>query len=199
MNRVMVLTCAALLAAYGWAGAQTLADVTSAEQALTAVNDKTPVTAGVSALVKTKATAFGMYEVRATNAYHTGDDVLFYVEPVGLKHVAKDGLITCGLAMDLLVKRDGTIVYGKERFIDADFPSHHALQEIMLNGDLTMNAPAGPYELELVLHDHNSTEVGRHDAALRHRGRRRPNGQVTTPPANRAHHTNTGCSASRGT
>ncbi len=161
MGKTMALAFPLLLALAGAACAQTLAAVNSAEQALTAANDKTPVTAGISALVKAKATAFGMYEVRATNSYHTGDSVLFYVEPVGLKHVAKDGLITCGLAMDLLVKRDGTIVYGKERFIDADFPSHHALQEIMLNGDLTMNAPAGPYELELVLHDHNSAEVGR--------------------------------------
>ena len=142
----------------GPAQAQTLAAVAAAEQALMAANDKTPVTIGFATLVTARAPTFGAYDPRSSNHYKPGDAVLFYVEPVGLKHVASGGLITCGLSLDLLVKRDDTIVYGKEDFIDVNFPSRHPLHEIMLNGDLTLHAPAGAYEIELILHDHNSNE-----------------------------------------
>ena len=161
MKRLGTAAVAILLGlAYG-TQAQTLGAVHDAEQALRAANDHTPLTVGYSALVTAKATAFGAYTARPSNHYAPGETVLFYVEPVGLKHKDAGGLVTCGLSMDLLVKRAGIIVFGKEEFIKADFPSHHALQEIMLNGDLTVNAPADAYEIELVLHDHNSAEVAR--------------------------------------
>ena len=161
MNRyaVVLLAAAAVLAAP--VRAQNPAAVAMAEQALVAANDRTPLTVGFASLVTAKASAYGAYTARASNHYGPGETVLFYVEPLGLKHKQAGALITCGLSMDLFVKRAGTIVFGKEDFINADFPSHHPLLEIMLNGDLTVNAPADAYEIELVLHDHGSSETAR--------------------------------------
>ena len=139
--------------------AQSVAAVSAAEQALTAANDRTPLTMAVATLVDVKANVYGAYQIRASNHYKAGDAVVFYVEPVGLKHKEAGGTITCGFTVDLLLKRDGTIIFGKEEFISADFPSRHALQEIMVNGDLTVKAPSAAYEIELVMHDHNSNET----------------------------------------
>ena len=160
MKRIAVALALILMAAVPGT-AQTLDAVTAAEHALAEANDGTKLMAGVATLVSSRAGLYGAEQKRPSNHYKAGETILFYIEPVGLKHKPQGEMITCGLSMDLLVKRDGTIVFGKEGFLSADFPSRHPVQEIMLNGDLTIRAPTGPYELELVLHDHNSAEVGR--------------------------------------
>ena len=143
------------------AHAQTPAAVAAAEQALATANDSTPLTVRNQMIVETKPSFYGAYSARASNHFKSGEPILFYLEPIGLKHRTKGDIVSCGLSMDLLVKQDDTIKFGKENFLTADFPSHHALQELMVNGDLTVNAPSGAYVMELVLHDHNSDQTTR--------------------------------------
>ena len=140
-------------------GAQTLAAVTAAEAALAAADDATKLTVRNASIVTAKPAFYGAFEVRPSNHFPSGQPILFYLEPIGLKHKTSGDIVSCGLSMDLRVEQDGSVMFSKEGFLTADFPSHHALHELMVNGDLTVTAPSGSYAMRLVLHDHNSAET----------------------------------------
>ena len=114
----------------------------------------------VALFVKQRATGYGMYEARPTNHFKAGEPLLFYVEPVDFKYKADGDLAKFGAVMDLRLTQDGKTLFSKDGFVTAAFTSHHMNKEINFSGSLDVSgAPAGEYELELLLQDSASDGV----------------------------------------
>jgi len=129
--------------------------VAEARRALVDASQKSSLTMPVVLFVKSKATGFGMYDARGSDIFKPGEKLSFYVEPQGYKFKTTGDTVSFGIAMDIaLTSPAGEILYHQDNFLNQDFTSHHANEELMLNGDLDINgAKPGDYVLELTLHD----------------------------------------------
>jgi len=114
----------------------------------------------IAVLVESPAGGYGMYDVRASNHYPVGATVYFYLEPKNFKYADVGSLHRFGSKADLLLIKDGTIVFGKKDFLNMDFKSHYANKEINLSGNLTTGKSApGKYTLEMSVRDIISNET----------------------------------------
>ncbi len=158
--RVVGLIALASAVATGMpACAQSVDAVVAAQRAVVAANDQTPLTFNNAMFVDQKAPMWGAYDKRASTVFSPGEPLHFYLEPVGMKHKEDGGLITSGVSLDVEIRQGDVIRYGHDKFIQADFPGHYGVTEVMLNGELTLLAfKPGDYTLRLVLHDHVSGE-----------------------------------------
>ena len=98
---------------------------------------------------------FGIYDPRPDSVFKPGEKLVIYVEPIGFKWQAKDGLNHALLVADLVLKNDeGTVLAQQEGFGKFSFNSRDQNMEIMtvLTIDFT-DAPAGKYIAELKFTD----------------------------------------------
>jgi len=98
---------------------------------------------------------FGIYDPRPDSVFKSGEKLIIYVEPVGFKWEAKDGLNHALLTADLTL-RDGedNIVAEQQGFGTFTFDSREQNMEIMtaLTIDFT-EAPPGKYTAEFKFTD----------------------------------------------
>lgn len=65
--------------------------------------------------VNKRASGFGVYDVRKSNVFKSGEALLVYVEPVGQRWSKKDGVLRSNISADLQVKSaDGKVLGGQE-------------------------------------------------------------------------------------
>jgi hypothetical protein len=98
---------------------------------------------------------FGIYDPRPDNVFKSGEKLVIYVEPIGFKWEAKDGLNHALLVADLALKDgEGTVVAEQAGFGKFSFDSRDLNMEVMtvLTIDFT-DAPAGKYVAELKFND----------------------------------------------
>ena len=155
-----------LVGLLGWAApvlAQEADPVTQARAALEQALANAMLSLPVVTFVKSHPTGFGMYEKRDGSSFKSGETMQVYLEPQAYKYKQTGDDIAFGMTMDFSVlNKDGTILGGKEKFLDVTLHSHHRNTEIMLNASVNIqNAPPGEYQLELVVHDQSSPDVAR--------------------------------------
>ncbi len=132
--------------------------LTTAAEAQDAGSIRVPV----ALFVKERASGYGMYEARASNHYKVGEQLLFYLEPADYKYQTSGELNRFGATMDLRLTQDGNTLYSKDGFLKADFLSHHMNKEINFSGSLDVaGAPAGEYNLELIVQDAFSNGIAK--------------------------------------
>jgi len=153
---------ATLLAGVSGAHAQSVDAVGAAQRALNEALQEAPLSLSVVLFVKDKAAGYGMYEARDSSHFKVGEPLMFFIEPLGYKYKSTGDMVTFGLSMDLVLTRKGDVLFSKDDFLNVDFQSHHANTELMLNGTLNVSgAPAGDYQIELVVRDHSSAQTAR--------------------------------------
>ncbi|MBO6900597.1 MAG: hypothetical protein JJ864_04555 [Rhizobiaceae bacterium] len=142
---------------------QTLDDIISAEEAVIAAWQQTPLTFRTALFADSKPQGFGIYVERAHNEFATGESIIVYAEPVGYGwHLSPDGTYTFGFNVDFLLKDDaGKIVAGQENFQQLELNSRFRNREFMLVLTLTVDgAPPGSYEIEYRVRDVASDKEG---------------------------------------
>ncbi|WP_127520295.1 hypothetical protein [Mesorhizobium sp. Z1-4] len=145
------------------ASGQTLDDIVTAEEAVIAAWQQTPLTFRTSLFADSKPQGFGIYVERAHNEYAPGEPIIVYAEPVGYGwHESPDGTYTFGFNVDFLLKDDeGRIVAGQENFQQLELNSRFRNREFMLVLTLTVDgAPAGSYTIEYRVRDVASDKEG---------------------------------------
>ena len=139
--------------------AETPEPVRIAQEALQQALSRTPMSLAVATFVRADADGFGMYQERGNNRFAKGEKLSIYMEPLGFKYKPDGDMITFGFTVDFSILKGDSILGGKEKFLDQTFRSHHANDEIMLNTSINLTgAPAGDYEVELVVHDKSSQD-----------------------------------------
>ncbi len=132
------------------------------ELLMRALWDKVPLHLGAALFTKEDPQGFGIYTPRESNVFpRDGKPIYIYLEPVGYKVVSKGkGLYAFGLGMDLaLTDPQGTILWGKQNFLEKSVVSHHANREFFLTVTLTLtNVPVGDYFVLLRVKDKNSPQ-----------------------------------------
>lgn len=153
-----LIAAVSLLATAGGAGAQSLEAIDTAEQAVVAAWNATPL-AFRKALFVDNAQGFGVYQARDGATFKGGEPLVVYAEPVGYAWKDNgDGTYSFGFNVDLLLKSSkGEIVGGQENFQKLELTSRSRNREFMLT--LTLNidgAPAGDYIVEYRTRDIHS-------------------------------------------
>ncbi|MCB2191023.1 MAG: hypothetical protein KQI62_05625 [Deltaproteobacteria bacterium] len=124
--------------------------------------DQVPFTLGVAVLTKGPNEGYGLFTPRQGNVYHEGQTLYVYLEPMGqrIKRI-RDGLFAFSLSMDVaLLKPDGTILWGKDKFQEWKFTSRRPNREFFINLRLKLrNVPDGQYLLSLRVHDRLSGRI----------------------------------------
>lgn len=153
----------ALTGVWGHAAAQSLEAVESAEEAVVAAWEQTPLTYRTALIIEPDPGGFGVYTERATTEFAANEPIVIYAEPVGYAWRDNgDGTYTFGFDIDLLVKTsDGEIVGGQENFQHLELTSREKNREFMLTLTLTLTgAPPDEYVVEYTTRDIASDKQG---------------------------------------
>lgn len=132
------------------------------EQALERVRAGAPLTVNPFLLVTQPAKYYGDYAPRANNVFQRGEPLQFYLEPKNLVTMrASDGTYTPGFDVDLQILMAGGKVLGtQEKFGSFRLASKSPVQDIFMNLKVTLSgAPAGDYQVRLVVKDANSKKT----------------------------------------
>jgi hypothetical protein len=154
---------AALAAGAATAPAQTIEDIETAEEAVVAAWEQTPLMFRTAILADTPPQGFGIYYERAHNEYAPGEPIVVCAEPVGYAwRENADGSYTFGFDVDLLLKTtDGTVVGGQDDFEHLELTSYAKNREFMLTLTLSLDgAPAGDYVVQYTTRDIASDKSG---------------------------------------
>ena len=154
----VMLACAGLVH-----GAAAQDAVATAQAALVDALDHVPLSLPVVAFVTEQASGYGMYQLRGDNRFKPGEAMHVYVEPLAFKAKLDGAEWNFGVTVDFAVlSKAGDTLVTREKFLDAAFHSHRRNTELMLNTTVSLeSAPPGDYQLELTVHDKNSTDVAR--------------------------------------
>jgi hypothetical protein len=160
MKRLLPLALAALLLASPPVAAQSLEALVAAEQTVATAWEATPLTFRKTVFATT-IEAFGVYTEKEGTSFAPGEQIVVYAEPVGFGYKTNaDGTYSFGLDFDLLVKKDGEIIGGQEKFAHTELVSKAQNREFLVSLTLSLNeAPAGDYVLEYLAHDIASEET----------------------------------------
>ncbi len=122
-----------------------------------AAADALPLTAQVFTLVEREATLLGDYDPRGSNEYKASEQVVFYVEPIGVTFKKDGGLLSYGVSADLVLKDDGgNAIFTKEKFFALNSKTRTRRRDVYLTGSLGIKVlPPGQYTLELRFRDLN--------------------------------------------
>lgn len=139
---------------------RSLAAYRQAQKELQAVWQKMDFQIAKVALVRQKATGFGVYEPRDGNVYrYQGKElpaIRIYMEPVGYGiQSLPGGKYRIAVEMDLeLYDKAGKKLFGRKGFFNQEIKSHHRNREYYLNITLHLRgAPPGNYTVRLITHD----------------------------------------------
>ncbi len=128
----------------------------TAREAFDLLWNKMPFTIVYATFSDKKATGYGIFNPRRSNAYKAGDTIYLYVEPkgFGMKEVKK-GIFTIQMVTDLMVKKkNGTVVVDKKGFGKFRLTSRRRFHEFYITLSITLTgAPAGDYALVVPVHD----------------------------------------------
>lgn len=135
--------------------------VEDAKQALVRSQQASALSMPIFLFVKTKASGYGMYNARNSHIFRSGETLRFYLEPKGYAIKKIGDMFSFGFIADLtLTTISGENLLHKDGFLDQNFISHHANEEVMFNGDLDITgADPGDYAIELLFHDKISSQV----------------------------------------
>lgn len=93
------------------------AAIETMRQALLATWNESKIAIRNAFFVKKQASGYGIYDVRETNVFKSGEDMLVYVEPVGQRWVTENGILRSNISADLKVKSPDGKVLGEEEAI----------------------------------------------------------------------------------
>ena len=150
----LVMAACALTPAFG----QTIQDIDARRQAVVDAWRKTPLSIRRSLLVTAKAPIYGNYDERKTNKFRAGEQILTYMEPVGYTwKPLGDNKFQFGVVVDFVLRTPGgTVLGGKDGFLDYKVVSRAQMQEFMLNIATNFNGiKPGDYVLTFTIHDVN--------------------------------------------
>lgn len=133
----------------------TVADLEAQENATAAVWERLPFSSRHAMFVSRKANAYGDYEVRSSNVFEPGEELLTYLEPLGYAWAAKGDGYRFGVRVDFeILSTDGKVLGGQKEIAKQEFESHYRNREFFLNSTISLDgAPAGNYVLAYTLHD----------------------------------------------
>lgn len=144
--------------------APTLADIDALDRAVTDAWEKTPLTQRRAMFVSEKASLYGGYAERPSNAFAQGEKLLTYIEPVGYGwKPVENGAYRFGITLDFAVKgADGTLLARQEAFQTFDFTSRFKNREVFINVTMSLDGiQPGRYVLVYTLRDNASAETSR--------------------------------------
>ena len=162
MRRLSLLVAARALHAAA-ANAQDLASIETAEAAVVAAWNASPLVFRTVALLAEPAQGYGIYVERENSTFSPSEPIVIYAEPAG--YAWRDngnGTHTFGFDVDLLVKTaKREIVGGQENFQQIELTSRARNREFMLTLTLTVEgAPPGDYIVEYKVRDRHSEKAG---------------------------------------
>jgi hypothetical protein len=143
-------------------GLSQTSDYDAAVASLEAVWTKMPLAVRRAVFVTQKASGYGIYEERSNNEFKSGQTLNIYAETLGYNWKPLDaGGYAIGITTDLTIRdSEGKILLEKPQFGKLSFTSHDRNKEFNISLDLTVDGlKAGTYELEIKLHDMNSTKT----------------------------------------
>ena len=126
--------------------------------------DEQTFRSGFDTFVSSDPVAYGVIEERNSSIFKPGEEVLLYVEPVGLwyKNTTDENgnkLYSLNLTADLIVSdKDGNIVGGEQNIPLTNFTSRHQNKEIELDLSLTGTETLDPgdYMLKWIVTDQST-------------------------------------------
>ena len=142
--------------------AQSLADITKAQQAVDDAWTKSPLQFQQAFFVSAEPTGYGIYQKRDDEPFKTGEKLVVYAEPVGYGWKDNgDGTFTFGFDIDLTLKSaDGKVLNSQSNFSHVALTSHARNHEFMLEITLDLTgADPGSYVLEYTTHDIASSKT----------------------------------------
>ena len=126
--------------------------------------DEQTFRSGFDTFVLSDPVAYGVFEERNSSVFKPGEEVLLYVEPVGIRYkntTDENGnkLYSLNMTADLIISdKDGSIVGGEQNIPLTNFTSRHQNKEIELDLSLTGNEALDPgdYMLKWIVTDQNT-------------------------------------------
>ncbi len=109
------------------------AAIETMRKALLATWNKSQIAVRNAFFVTKQATGYGIYDVRKSNIFETGEDILVYVEPVGQRWVTENGILRSNISADLKVKsRDGKVLGEEEAIARYTLSSREQMMEYFI-------------------------------------------------------------------
>lgn len=126
--------------------------------------DEQAFRSGFDTFVSSDPVAYGVFEERNSSVFKPGEEVLLYVEPVGIQYkntTDENGnkLYSLNMTADLIISdKDGSIVGGEQNIPLTNFTSRHQNKEIELDLSITGTETLDPgdYMLKWIVTDQNT-------------------------------------------
>ena len=126
--------------------------------------DEQAFRSGFDTFVSSDPVAYGVFEERNSSVFKPGEEVLLYVEPVGIQYkntTDENGnkLYSLTMTADLIISdKDGSIVGGEQNIPLTNFTSRHQNKEIELDLSITGTETLDPgdYMLKWIVTDQNT-------------------------------------------
>ena len=126
--------------------------------------DEQAFRSGFDTFVSSDPVAYGVFEERNSSVFKPGEEVLLYVEPVGIqdKNTTDENgnkLYSLNMTADLIISdKDGSIVGGEQNIPLTNFTSRHQNKEIELDLSITGTETLDPgdYMLKWIVTDQNT-------------------------------------------
>jgi hypothetical protein len=144
------------------AAGRTVQALASVEAAFNEVWDKAPLGFSEALFVTGKPAGFGVYEVRPSNVFRAGEDMLVYAEPFGYGYGREADNFKIAFDADFELRtQKGLILHSQKDFAVLDMASRRRNKEfqIFITYDFEGLKP-GDYVLVTTLRDRNSDKRG---------------------------------------
>ncbi len=129
--------------------------------AVALVWDQSPLTINKALLVASDPQGFGMYDLRDSNRYKSGEPIVLYTEPSGFAYGRDGELYLINMALDFEIKGStGETLAGQQNFAKWELRSRVPNKEFM--GKITYNLKGiqpGDYVVQTTIRDLNSDKV----------------------------------------
>ena len=137
----------------------------AAHQAMLLLTQKDRLHIRTAALVQADPGGFGIFQEKAAPSYRPGEDIHVYIEPGAFKYARSGDYYEYGFSVDFrLVKTDGNVLGGQDKFGTFPFRSFRPNTEIFLDLTLSLTGvPEGDYVIKVIVHDLVSEETAEAD------------------------------------
>lgn len=123
---------------------------------------KSPIVFRKTLFVASDPGGYGIFDLRESNVFKPGEQLLVYAEPVGFGYGKDGALSVIDLSLDFEIRgKDGKVLGSQKAFSASTLRSRVQNREFMLKVVYTLNgAPAGDYEVTTTVNDKVSGKSG---------------------------------------